>query len=166
VSTVRVALDFNCAPRLVGALTALYGHKGFQFLHLETLVAGRTDDEIWADAYKRTGGHVVISGDTRIAYRPHQAIAFIDNGFLSFFPDPCFCQMPAHARSATFVYAWPAIERKIAEAPPGTCWRIPCSFSKGDGELKLSGEPLWPLAIPDEILDKARAQRLAARAVR
>lgn len=164
MSTTRVALDFNCAPRLVDALNALYGHTGFQFIHLQSLVDGRTEDEIWADAYKKFGGRVVLSGDARIAYKPHQAIAFIDNGFLSFFPDESWCQMPGRARAATLVYSWPLIAQKIAEAPDGSCWRIPCSYSRKDAELKLSNSTLHALRIPPTVLDEARQARRGHRA--
>ena len=159
MSTLRVALDFNCSPRLVGALSSLYGHRGFQFLHLEKLVHGRTDDEIWADAYKKFGGKIVISGDARIAYRPHQAVAFIDNGFISFFPSESWSQMPGSAKSALLIHSWPLIEAKISQAKEGSCWRIPCSYSKKDMELKLRNDPLHPLEIPNEVLVKERLRR-------
>lgn len=159
MSTIRVVLDFNCAPRLADALGALYGHTGFEFIHLQTLVEGRTEDEIWADAYKRFGGRVVLSGDARIAYKPHQAIAFIDNGFLSFFPEESWCQMPGPARAATLVHSWPSIARTIQDAPDGSCWRIPCTYSRKDGELRLRKSPLDPLRIPEAVLDRARQAR-------
>lgn len=87
MSRTKVALDFNISQRMVGVLDALYGHHGFEFMHLEKLVPGNTSDPVWADKYKRFGGRIVISGDCRIAYKPHEAIAFIDNGLISFFPD-------------------------------------------------------------------------------
>jgi PIN like domain len=154
VSLVRVAIDFNCTRRWVGALEALYGHRGFKFLHMETLVAGPTRDEIWADAFKKFGGHVVISGDCKIAYKPHLAIAFIDNGFISFFPEGEWSRLPGHMRDAVIVNSWPRIETTIRTAVAGTLWRIPCGLVKG--ELRLSAEPLKQLVIPDDVLQEAR----------
>jgi hypothetical protein len=154
VSRIRVALDFNCAPRLVGALDALYGHRGFEFLHLESLVRGKTKDEIWADVYKRFGGKVVLSGDGKIATKPREAIAFIDNGFLSFFPARSFCHLAANARSAFFVHAWPLIETKISEGLHAGCWRIPCVGKKE--EVFLACRPLEPMEIPNAVLEEAR----------
>jgi hypothetical protein len=58
VSRTKVALDFNISQRMVGALDALYGHLGFEFMHLEKLVAGNTSDPVWADKYKRFGGRM------------------------------------------------------------------------------------------------------------
>lgn len=161
MSRVRVGLDFNCAPRLANALDALYGHRGFEFVHMERLVRGRTADEIWADAFKKFGGRAVISGDANIAFRPHQAVAFIDNGFTSFFPEHDWCHLKAHRRSAVLVAAWPAIETKIAEGAPGTCWRIPCRV-QNDGELRLAEIALRQMEIPQEVLERARRQLRAA----
>jgi hypothetical protein len=154
---VRVAIDFNCTPRMVGALDAFYGHRGFQFL--QSLVPGRTDDDIWADAFKKFGGHAVLSGDCKIAYKPHLAIAFIDNGFISFFPDGEWSRLKGHMRNAVMVHAWPMIEEKIALGILGTCWRIPCKFV--NGELRITAEPLEKLEIPDEVLEEARHKKAA-----
>jgi hypothetical protein len=70
----NVASDFNISPRAVGSLRELYGHHGYDFLHLKALLHQKSDI-FWADAYKRFGGKFVISGDCRIAYKPHEAIA-------------------------------------------------------------------------------------------
>lgn len=157
MSRVRVGVDFDCSSRLVGALEALYGYRGFEFLHLETLVASTTEDEIWADRFTRYGGQVVISGNSRIAYTPHQAVAFIDNGLICFFPCGEWNRLGGHLRDAVMIEAWPRIEKKIAEVPGGSCWRI--EFGYKDGELRLAGRELTKLAIPDEVLQKARQQR-------
>jgi hypothetical protein len=109
VSLVRVGIDFNCSPRIVGALQELYGHRGFQFIHLEKLVDGPTEDEIWADVFKRSGGRAVISGNCKIAYTPHQAAAFIDNGLISFFPHGRWGSLSGPMRNAVLIEAWPRI---------------------------------------------------------
>lgn len=157
---LRIALDFNCSPRLVGALDALYGDRGFSFFHLQKFVVGRTEDEIWADAIKRFGGCIVLSGDSRIAHKLHLAVAFIDNGLLSFFPSEGWNQLKAHQKSASFIHAWPMIEAKILENQYGSCWRFACQIvQKDDGkEVRLNNEPLQQLKIPDEVLNRTRKQ--------
>jgi hypothetical protein len=157
VTRIRIGIDFNCSPRLVGALSALYEQHGYEFIHLEKLVHGRSKDEIWADVFKRFGGRVVISGDSKIAYKPHQAIAFIDNGFVSFFPEEGWNNLRGNERNALLVYAWPTIQEKILESNYGTCWRIPCSVHGDELRLKRSAE-LQALRIPDHVLDQARGR--------
>jgi hypothetical protein len=143
----------------VGALDALYGHKGYQFLHMQTLVEASTKDEIWADVFTKFGGRVVVSGNCKIAYQPHQAVAFIDNGLISFFPEGQWSRLSGHMRDAVIVHAWPRMEEKIATGRYGTCWRIPFGFIKG--ELRLTSEPLKLLEIPHDILEAARAGKAA-----
>jgi hypothetical protein len=131
-----------------------YGHKGFEFIHMQTLVEGSTRDEIWADVFTKFGGRVVVSGNCKIAYKPHQAIAFIDNGLISFFPEGAWGRLSGHMRDAVLVHAWPRIEEKINAGVNGTCWRIP--FRRINDELRLSSEPLKLLEIPHDILEAAR----------
>lgn len=161
MSRLKTGLDFNCSPRLVGALDALFGHRGFEFLHLEKLVHSTTADETWADTFTRFGGKVVISADPKIAYKPHQALAFIDNGLTAFFPAEAFSHLKPNERSAFLVHAWPAIEEKLKEECAGTCWRISCQVSKS--ELRLDRPPLLEqLRIPPDVLEKFRQHRKAA----
>lgn len=155
MSKIKVALDFCLSRRLVGALDHLYGDSGYEFLHLSKIVPNTSSDQVWADAYRRFGGRIVLSGDSRIAYRPHQALAFQANGLVSFFPDGSWGQLRGHEKSAFMIYWWPAIELKAQSAPDGTSWRLPCNSKKGD--LRLVGSDLIPLVIPDEVLKKTSA---------
>jgi hypothetical protein len=154
VSQTRVALDFSLSPRLVGVLAAMYGHQGHDFRHLKDLgISGNTPDPKWADKYKQFGGRIVLSGDTRIAYTPHLALAFIDNGLICFFPAEPYNNLKVHAQVAAFVYWWPKIAEKITTtigSLDGGCWRIPCLARKDD--LRLSDKELEPLVIPASVL--------------
>jgi hypothetical protein len=153
-----VALDFNMSPRIGDALRALFSKDGFDFTHMQELVPGPSQDDFWADAFKRFGGHVVLSGDCKIAYKPHLAIAFIDNEFLSFFPGEAWSHFGGADKAALMVHAWPRIAAAIRTQQRGTCWRIPCA-RRGKGALRLLDDPLEPLKIPHEVLKAARAQK-------
>lgn len=131
----------------------------YEFLHLQDIVAGNTPDVVWADAYRRGGGRVVISGDPKIAYRPHEAAAFIDNDLLAFFPDECWGRMPGHARNAALIHAWPRIEALITGGEAASCWRIPCRYGCHSKELALGESAFQPLRIPPDILARVRAPR-------
>ena len=79
---VRVALDCDVpAVSSAPALDHLYGYKGFDFFPVTEFAPGTSSDDHWADAFRRFGGHVTLSADTQIAYKPHKVLAFIDNGF-------------------------------------------------------------------------------------
>jgi hypothetical protein len=162
VNVIKVALDFCVPKRVTNALNELYGERGYKFQHLDTIVDKRAKDVMWADVYKRWGGRVIISGDPRIAYRPLEAVAFIDNGFMCFFPGGHWCQLKEHEKMAALVYWWPCIEERIQAIGDGTCWRVP--FRKVDGVIQLGREKLEPLTIPPDVLQKARNSGQTAEA--
>jgi PIN like domain len=151
VTRIRVALDSCLSERFVAVLSSLYGHNGFEFLHIDKLVPAKTKDTSWADVYKRFGGRIVVSGDTKIAYRPHEAVAFIDNGFISFFPDKGWGELRGHEQAAILVHQWPEMARHAAMQNDASCWRFP--FSAKRGEIRLLERPMTKLEIPDAVLD-------------
>jgi PIN like domain len=154
VTRTKIALDFCLSPRLVGVLKALYGHHNFEFLHLKDLVKGNTPDDQWAGNYARFGGHVVLSGDTNIAYRPNLAVAFIDNSFTCFFPCSTWSNLRGPQKAAAIVHWWPVISDMLPTIEKGTLWRMQCSNVKGS--LRLGNQTFEQLKIPDDVLEGAR----------
>lgn len=157
MSRVRVALDSNLSPRLVGVLESMYGHKGYEFTHVDDLVPAGTGDTIWADVFKKFGGRIVLSGDYRIATRPHEAIAFIDNGFTAFFPDQHWPKLRSNGQAAFLVHHWPEIEAAINSEGIGTCWRMKTKMNASG--IILGKIELERLQIPDEVLNVARTKK-------
>lgn len=162
MTRTRVALDSCLSERLVEALNTLYGHQGFEFLHVNKLVPAKTKDEHWADVYKTFRGKIVISGDCKIAYRPHEAVAFIDNGFVCFFPCKGWGELRGHEQAAVLVHHWPMMVLWAKENPAPACWRF--SFGGKSGDLKLIDAPMRKLEIPDDVLE-ATPRRVAKRQV-
>ena len=144
------------------ALKALYGHHGYDFIHLKNLVAHNAEDTFWADAFKRFGGTFIISGDCKIAYKPHEAIAFIENGLVSVFPSENWAKFKLHEKAVLLVYHWPAIADLFKTAEKGTNWRLNL---KGDREnISLKPAEFTRLEIPTHVLEEARARRNEKRA--
>jgi hypothetical protein len=82
------------------------------------------------------GGRLVLSGDPGIAYRPHQAVAFIDSGLISFFPAGGWAKLSGEEKTVLVVYWWPTIATVAKQANEGSCWRIPCGGRRGDVRLR------------------------------
>ena len=101
---LKVAIDCDMSSKLVGVMNGLFGQDGFEFHHVSDLAPPKTEDEHWADIFKRFGGHVVLSADGRIAFKPHKAIAFIDNGFISFFMQSPWQVMRGNLEAAHLIY--------------------------------------------------------------
>lgn len=137
----------------------MYGQNGFEFHHVSKLVPQNSTDDFWADAFKRFGGHVVLSGDGQIAYRPHKALAFIDNGFMSFFLSSPWHHLEGHGKIAHILYHWPQIEAKIREQERSTCWRVSCDAKRSQGKivhLRLLKSDLQRLEIPADVIQAHR----------
>lgn len=128
-------------------------------MHVSKLVPARTTDENWADVYKRFRGKIVISGDCKIAYRPHEAVAFIDNGFTCFFPSKGWGALQGHEQAAVLVHQWPQMRKWANENPDAACWRF--RFGGKRGDLRLIDAPMTKLEIPNDILETTprRAKR-------
>jgi hypothetical protein len=162
VKRLKVALDCDVSPRLKTVLSELYADRGFEFVHVTDFVLARTDDEIWADAFKRFGGSVVLSANKRIGMKPHQAIAFIENGFASFFMMGKWSKMAGHMKAAHLAYWWPAIEETVRAGAAGRCYKVPCE--ERAGALTLCKCELEEMKIPEAVLAEAKKEKSGRRA--
>src|SRR5690606_11464749 len=95
-------------------------------------VPPRTQDESWADSFRRFGGRVVISGDKNIAKRPHQVLAFKENRFVCFFCDKNWASKDGMFKVAHLIYWWPRIQNKINESQPMDCWWVPALIQRAE----------------------------------
>jgi hypothetical protein len=86
-------------------------------------------------------------------------VAFIDNEFISFFPEEAWSNLKGDEKAATLIHAWPRIAATIGTAGSGTCWRIPCA--KREGVIKLFDEAFDELIIPAPVLQAARAAKIS-----
>lgn len=138
-------------------LNASFGRRGFEFVHVSRIVPPGTEDEVWADVFRGSGGQITISADKNIAKKPHKVVAFIDNGFKSFFMQPPWSQAPGKVKLAHLTYWWHNISTFYETCDPGCCWQVP--FDYRDEVLRLSSSPLKALKVPDQVLAKARTAR-------
>ena len=147
---VKIACDVNIPQRLVRVLQTGFGDQGFEFIWEPEFAAATADDEVWADAFKRFGGQVVLSGDKNIAKRPHQMIAFQDNDFICFFCDRLWNNQDLTFKVAHLVYWWPRIQEKLADSVPRDCWWVP---------MGIRPLPFRKVEIPAHVLQQARKAR-------
>jgi hypothetical protein len=87
-------------------------------------------------------------------------VAFIDNGFVSFFPCKGWGKLHGHEQAAILVQQWPHIRALAREKP--SCWRF--HFKGKRGDLKLVDQPLTKLEIPDDVLNQT-PRRVSGRQV-
>lgn len=102
-----------------------FGTQGFEFVYETEFASARADDEFWATAFRRFGGEVVLSGDKNIAKKPHQIIAFKDNGLICFFVDRRWGNTDGAFKVAHMIYWWPKIQMRLKSSKPRDCWWVP-----------------------------------------
>jgi hypothetical protein len=125
VRRTKVALDANIPQRLVRMLESGFGAQGFEFIWEPDFAAGDDDDDVWAAAFRRFGGRLVITGDKNMARRPHQILAFKESGLVGFFFERKWAEFDLTFRAAHMIMWWPRIQVKFADSNPGDCWWVP-----------------------------------------
>lgn len=156
---IKVAIDCDVSYRLAAVLSNAFGDRGFEFIHVSQFMPSKHDDEHWADLFARFGGAVTISADSKIAKTPHKQMAFVDNGFLSFFLQPPWSSAPGNVKAAHLLYWWPIIEERVAEKARGECWQVPFVFR--NGTLSLRRAEFKRLKVPENVLDGLRRAKVS-----
>jgi hypothetical protein len=131
VKRTKVALDANVPERLVRLLNSAFGDQGFEFLHEPSFAAATAEDEVWAAAFRRFGGRIAISADRNIAKRPHQLLAFAENGLISFFLDARWHGHDMSFKAAHLILWWPRIYAHCEGCAPKDCWWVPATLREG-----------------------------------
>lgn len=151
---VKVALDCDIPAALAPMLNASFGNRGFEFVHVSSIVPANSTDEFWAAAFRRFGGEITLSADKNIMKKPHKAAAFLENGFKAFFMQPPWSNAPGRVKFAHLTYCWQDIALKAADCEGGVCWQVP--FNYKNEVLTLSSAEFKQLKVPDHILDEVR----------
>jgi hypothetical protein len=73
----------------------------------------KKDDSPWIKRFAETGGKVIISGDTRMRFVPHERLALIQHGMLVFFFDTKWNQWEFFRKCSLLIHHWPAIAKRI-----------------------------------------------------
>ena len=152
MSKIKVAIDENLSPKLAKSLQEMYGHLGYDFMHVKEIGGGK--DEIWAETFNRFGGQLIVSGDINIAKRPHQQAAFVGHGFVCFFPQGHFVQLRPEFQVAYLMHAWKCIHNKLSHIVCGSCWQMPVVYR--ENKLSISDREFKEMKVPESILNDCR----------
>jgi hypothetical protein len=93
------------------------------------------DDTPWLKRFADDGGKVVISGDVRMRYKPHERLALIEHQFLVVFFENQWSEWKFWRKSALLVHWWPVIAAKIRRYKKPSFFHVPCNWVE-DGELR------------------------------
>ena len=149
---MKIAFDENMPATLVRVFQALAKEHGFRrhFMNVEIVSSkdyspslGDPDfvsksDVPWLVRYKRDGGRIVVSGDTKMPDVPQELRAIVDGGLVAFF-FPNQWNKWKFPRKSALILVW--LERIIEEARasrPGSLYRIPHNWSPDAAFLRIN----------------------------
>jgi len=174
---VKVAFDENMPAALVRTFQTLAADKGFKRLFRNVVIVTAKDytpepsdsdymrksDVPWLRRYRRDGGKIVVSGNTRMVRVPQELQALIEEGLVTFF-FPEVWNRWRFPRKCGLIMVW--LERLISEgrrAARGSLYRIPDMWTP-DAHL-LVIRPPTPLKL-GEVEQPERRRRTAPRRIR
>ena len=123
------------------------------------------NDVPWIRRFSRTGGKVIISGDTDMMAEPHERLALLEEKMIVIFFQAKWSSWKFNKKCALIMYWWPKIVDTIRNADQGTFWRVPSSFSDSVEIEQVSTEDqkLIKIARQRAAQPEIAARRRAAR---
>lgn len=101
---------------------------------------GEIGDEHWTRRFADDGGHVIISGDTKMRARLHELAALVESGLVTYFFQRQWTGASFFTKSAMLMHWWPKVREHMGTAAKGTCWEIPYQWTWKDLE-NVSANP-------------------------
>lgn len=160
---MKIAFDENMPAVMVRTLQTIAADKGFRrlFRNIQMVrskdynpkpgdddyVRGRGSDASWIRRYKKDGGRVIISGNTKMPSVPQELLAIQDTGMVVFFFPEVWNGWRFFRKSA-FLMSW--MERLLEQsrqAKPGAMFRLATDWS--DDAPMLVIKPPTPLRLPE-----------------
>jgi PIN like domain len=146
---VKVAFDQNVPIGVVRVLQAFANENQFRKISGDFTIKSAADytpkpgdddyrpkdDAPWLKRFADDEGRVVISGDVRMRYRPHERLALIEHKLLVIFFENQWSEWKFWRKTALLIHWWPVIASKIKRHKKPAFFHVPCNWVEG-GELR------------------------------
>ena len=123
---MKVVLDENLSPALARALNALFAGE-HDVRHLRDMFGPSVKDEEWIAKLSGEGRWVVISGDSRIAKRKSEQLAFRRSRPVGFFFAPALNAAKVTKQMQRLLAMWDAIDGISGRIAGGAMYELPMS---------------------------------------
>jgi hypothetical protein len=123
------------------------------------------NDEPWIKRFAADGGKVIISGDTRMRYVPHERLALVEAGLLVFFFDGKWSEWGFFHKCSLLIHHWPAIARRInrtKSSAKAAFWQIPLSWNEKAKLRKTSLDDPRKLKLEKRLKKRTSRKRKVA----
>lgn len=134
---MKVCADENVAPKLTDLIREQLLSSSYTLHKVDEFEAGGVDDPIWVRKFASAGGGAIIGGDAAMTKRAAEIVAIAETGLRLVVLDQRWPRAPKHVQIAYLFYWWPEIERVLASAGPGRCFKVPWGWpEKTEGAIK------------------------------
>lgn len=87
-------------------------------------------DAPWIKRYSKSGGQIIISGDTNMMTQPHERLALLEEGMIVVFFGKKWSSWQFFRKCALILCWWPKIVTTVKKAERGTFWRVTTDFGE------------------------------------
>lgn len=128
---ILIRFDECISWRTVDALKALKLPVDIELESSNHLQQNGMQDVSWIEDFAARSGKVVVSGDTNMRRVALERAALEAAGLIAIFPGSkkFFDSLGKYGQTAYLIRWFPVIERLAREAPPGSHFRLPASFT-------------------------------------
>jgi hypothetical protein len=120
----------------------------------------RRNDAPWIRRFSKSGGTVIISGNTDMRARPHERKALVETGMVVIFFESSWNQWDFFRKSSLLLHWWPMIVQQLKTAKPTSFWHVPAMWPK------TANAKLRPVPNSDLKLEKMERQMAAQPKIR
>lgn len=135
---MKICADENVASKLSALICEQLLSRPHTLQTVDDFQAAGVEDVIWVKKFAEQGGEAIIGGDMAMTRRPTELIAIIESGLRLVVLDQRWPRVPKNVQISYLFYWWPEIERVLASAPKGKCFKVPWGWpEKISGAIKL-----------------------------
>jgi hypothetical protein len=132
-----VCADENVAPAISELIREQLLSRDFTLETVDDHQARGEDDQIWVRTFAEAGGDAIVGADISMTKRPHEVIAISSTGLRLVILDEKWPRQKKHVQVSYLFYWWPEIERVLAKAKPGQCFKVPWGWpAEIEGQIK------------------------------
>ena len=134
---MKICADENVAPKLSELICKELLSRSHTLQTVYDFQAGGVDDVIWVKKFAGQGGEAIVGGDIAMTKRAAELIAIVESGLRLIVLDQRWPREPKNVQISYLFYWWPEIERVLATAPKGKCFKVPWGWpEKTSGAIK------------------------------
>lgn len=122
---MKICADENVAPALSKLIKEQLLSREHSLETVDDHQARGVDDKIWVRKFADAGGEAIVGADFQMNKKPHEIVAINETGLRLVVLDEKWPRQKKNVQISYLFYWWPEIERTLATAGKGQCFKVP-----------------------------------------